>query len=1223
MKTFEKAGVKSPMDLGEDLPVSRSRSDLPLEAGVEQRRHGRVSAASDAAHPWSLLEDAPVGIHWVAADGNILWANRTELEMLGYASDEYIGRHIAEFHLDQDVITDILQKLERGETIKNYEARLRHKNGSARCVAIDSNVLWNDGKFLHTRCFTRDITDTKRLEEKARKQFAELESIYRTTPVGLALIDKDFRFARINKRLAEINGVPAELHVGRTLHDIVPDLAKQGEDLFRHVFRSGQPVLNVEVEGETPAQPGIRRTWNESWYPLKNESGATEAINVVVEEITDRKRADAALAESARIKDALYQLASRLHGATSLERMFDAALDAITGALRCERASILLFDERDVMRFVAWRGLSEKYRKAVEGHSPWKADEPSPAPIYLNDIDAAAIDDSLKSTVKAEGIGALAFIPLVAAGKLLGKFMMYFDAARQFSDEELDVSLTIARQLAFGIDHYHAAEALRESERHFRQMIDALPVAIYTTDAAGRLTHFNPAAVRFSGRVPELGTDQWCVSWKLYQPDGTPLPHDQCPMATSLKEGRPVRKAEAIAERPDGTRLWFQPYPTPLLDASGRIVGGINMLIDITERKQAEQSLAHLAAIVASSSDAILSKTLNSIVTSWNASAERMFGYTAEEMIGQSILKLIPPERQQEEEHILARLKAGEAIEHYETVRMTKEGRRIDVALTISPVKDRAGKTIGASKIVRDITERKRAEAMLRDHARQLALITDTAPVYIAHLDVECRFRFVNNAYAARFGMRPQDCVGRPLVAVLGKSAYESLRPHIEVVLRGEPVEFDVTIPYAAVGERFMHCSYAPEFDATGKVIGFVAAVADITERQRVEEALRTSEEKLKEADRRKDEFLAMLAHELRNPLAPITSAVQLLRQAPPENAVQQQARAIIERQTARLARLVDDLLEVSRITTGRIRLHIDRIPLSGIVERAIEAVRPLIDRHQHALSVSLPAGPIWLNADATRLEQVIVNLLNNAAKYTDQGGRIELLARCEDGEAVLHVKDTGIGIDAALLPRIFDSFTQAESSLDRSHGGLGIGLSVVQRLVSMHGGTVTAKSVVGEGSEFVVRLPLAPPPGSKVQVPMRSGSEPLRPLRILVVDDNVDAAQSMAMLLEVSGHLVRTAHDGVAAVKAVGEYRPHVVFLDIGLPELDGYEVAQRIRRNFPYGSIVLVALTGYGQAVDRERTCATGFDHHLVKPVDYDRVEQVLSDAARTGATVRSDHG
>jgi PAS domain S-box-containing protein len=527
----------------------------------------------------------------------------------------------------------------------------------------------------------------------------------------------------------------------------------------------------------------------------------------------------AGFGEDSRRIEALYRLTDRLYHAQSRQDTFDAALEAITTGLHCDRASILLLDDSHVMRFVAWRGLSDAYRRAVEGHSPWHPEERDPQPVCVNDVQHAALDPLLKRTVLEEGIQAATFVPLCADGRLIGKFMRYFDAPHVFAEEEIDLSLTIARQLAFAVHRARTEEALRQGERRFREMIDALPVAIYTTDAQGRLVHFNPAAARFSGRMPTLGTDEWCVSWKLYTPDGQPLPHDQCPMAVALKEGRAVRGADVIAERPDGERRWFTPYPTPMLDARGRVTGGINMLLDVTESR---------------------------------------------------------------------------------------------------------------------------------------------------------------------------------------------------------------------------------------------------------------------EADRRKDEFLAVLAHELRNPLAPITNAVHLLRRERDASPMQQEAVSIISRQAAQLTRLVNDLLEVSRITTGRIQLRRDWVLLADVLDSAVQSVRSLVEQHSHQLQVSMPAQPVWVDGDAARLEQVLVNLLNNAAKYTPSGGRIDLSLAVEGDEAVVGVRDTGIGIEPQLLPRVFDLFTQAEKSLHRSNGGLGVGLSLVRNLVQMHGGSVEARSEPGRGSEFIVRLPASHQPGHR-----------------------------------------------------------------------------------------------------------------------------------------------
>ncbi len=353
-----------------------------------------------------------------------------------------------------------------------------------------------------------------------------------------------------------------------------------------------------------------------------------------------------------------------------------------------------------------------------------------------------------------------------------------------------------------------------------------------------------------------------------------------------------------------------------------------------------------------------------------------------------------------------------------------------------------------------------------------------------------------------------------------------------------------------------------------------------------------------------------MLSHELRSPLAPISNAVNLLRlRKDKHDLLQQKACTIIERQFTQLTRLVDDLMEVSRITTGRIHLQQERVNFNSVVADAVETVRPLMNQHRHELKLSLPTPTIWLYADAFRLVQVVVNLLINAAKYTADGGTIILSVQQEADEAVLRVRDTGVGISPELLPHIFDLFTQAEQSLDRSQGGLGIGLALVHRLVEMHGGKVTAQSGLGEGSEFVIRLPVMVHPASEPTSTPNDTVEPSGPsLRILVVDDSVDTAESLAMLLQACGHDVRIAHDGPTAQEVVLDYRPDVVLLDIGLPGLDGYEVAKRVRHQPALSSVVLVAMTGYGQESDRQRSHEAGFDHHLSKPADFGKLQEIL---------------
>jgi PAS domain S-box-containing protein len=491
-----------------------------------------------------------------------------------------------------------------------------------------------------------------------------------------------------------------------------------------------------------------------------------------------------------------------------------------------------------------------------------------------------------------------------------------------------------------------------------------------------------------------------------------------------------------------------------------------------------------LAAIVESSEDAIISKTLDGVITSWNAAAQRLFGYTAEEAIGQPVLSLlIPEDRKNEESVILDRIHRGERIEHFETVRKTKDGRFLDISLTISPVRGSGGEIVGASKVARDITEQIRVKRELAD------------------------------------------------------------------------------------------------------------------------------------ADRRKTEFLALLAHELRNPLGPIRHAVKILRARTPRPDELEWATNIIDRQTEHMTRLVEDLLDVSRITRGTIELRKERVDIASILKAAVEASSALMGKLHHQLRVTPPAEPLFVEGDPTRLTQVVTNLLDNAAKYTDPGGRIWVSAQREGDEVVLRVKDTGIGIPPELLPAIFDMFTQAAMTLERSQGGLGVGLSLVDRLVRLHGGTVSAASAgSGQGSEFTIRLPFAET-SRKTAADFATAAESKNRAprcRVLVVDDNVDSVDSLAMLLRIMGHEVEIANDGQEALAVALRFRPGVAILDIGLPKMSGYDLAQRMRQEAWGKDIVLVALTGWGQEEHRQRSAESGFNHHLTKPVDLDALEEILAVAA-----------
>ncbi|HUR90698.1 MAG TPA: response regulator [Ramlibacter sp.] len=435
----------------------------------------------------------------------------------------------------------------------------------------------------------------------------------------------------------------------------------------------------------------------------------------------------------------------------------------------------------------------------------------------------------------------------------------------------------------------------------------------------------------------------------------------------------------------------------------------------------------------------------------------------------------------------------------------------------------------------------------------------------------------------------------------------------LQRALKGERVQqLELVLQLDGAPPRPVVASGQALYDESGQMLGAVVSLHDISASLEAK-LLRESRERLAESDRRKTEFLATLAHELRNPLAPISNGLHLLRRAG-DVLAHDKALDMIDRQLTHMVHLVDDLLDIARISSNKVDLRRERLDLAAVLAGAIETSMPLITGAGHTLDVHMPAEPLQIEGDATRLSQIVSNLLNNAAKYTPHGGRIELSASQEGGEAVVRVSDTGIGIAAPEMPKVFEMFTQVGRNFDRAQGGLGIGLALVKRLVELHSGTVEAMSAgTGRGSTFVVRLPLTQAASAPALPPAKPLEEPCgASFRVMVVDDNVDAAESLAALLEIEGHQARIAHDGEGALRVASEFVPHVVFLDIGMPGMNGYQVARELRSVPDMRDAVVVALTGWGGQEDRARSRNAGFDHHLTKPASLASVEALLAEIA-----------
>jgi PAS domain S-box-containing protein len=620
--------------------------------------------------------------------------------------------------------------------------------------------------------------------------------------------------------------------------------------------------------------------------------------------------------------------------------------------------------------------------------------------------------------------------------------------------------------------------ALRKERETLEVTLGSIGDCVIVTESTGRITFLNQPASRLTGWAPQeaMGQDLAQVFRIVNEASGKAVAD---PVQKVIETNGIVGLANhTVLVARDGRRIPIDDSAAPIRLPDGQLFGVVLIFRDITEQRRAEHARAWLASIIESSDDAIVSKTVDGLITSWNAGAERLFGYPAQEIVGKPITTIVPPELQDQERDLLSRLRRGERVEHFETARVRKDGSRVEISLTVSPIRDSAGAIVGVSKVARDIGERRRVEAALR------------------------------------------------------------------------------------------------------------------------------------EANRRKDEFLATLAHELRNPLAPIRNAAEIICRVESLPAVAQRACEIITRQMYQLTRLVDDLLEVSRIDAGRVRLQKEVVSLESVLSMAIESCQPALDVAGHRLETALPHEPVHVEGDSIRLAQVFANVLGNAIKYTPNGGHIQIRLTQQGEEAVVSIIDSGIGIPPAMLEQVFELFAQMDRSYERTGGGLGIGLALSRRLVEMHGGTIAARSAGADlGSEFIIRLPAA----TAAVLP----DEPLAPVpprgvrkKILIADDNNDAAMSLEILLKLEGHDVRVAGDGPMALELAEGFHPDVAVLDIGMPGLNGYEVARRMRQRPWASSTLMVALTGWGQEADRQKAKEAGFHRHLVKPVDPHTILALLSE-------------
>ena len=803
-------------------------------------------------------------------------------------------------------------------------------------------------------------------------------------------------------------------------------------------------------------------------------------------------------------------------------------------------------------------------------------------------------------------------------------------------------------------------------------LLDAIDDAVVTTDLNSIITSWNVAAERLYGFASEA-----VVGRSIHALLSEGQPGEEKRLLSAVQDGESLREFETVRQRANGVLIPVALTIAPLRAVGGAVVGTLRISRVLGGQRLADGASHRLAALVESSDDAIVSKDLNGIVTSWNVAAERMFGYTAVEMIGQSIRKIIPADRQNEEDRVLEAIRRGDKVDHFETVRKRKDGSAVPISLTVSPIHDASGRVAGASKIARDISDRKRAEqehARLLEVAQQSAATTEklneVGAVVASALDQRAIVQAVTDTATAlttaEIGAFFSDQIGehgqsRPLLSFSGRPP--DAIPYLPMprdaaalartfngaaVMRSPDITADPAYgklgkdkerapglsrvkSYLAVSVRarsgdvlgglFFGHSRADVFTADHErlAVGIASWAAVALENARLYAEAQS-------ANQLKDEFLATLSHELRTPLNAILGYARMIRSGMVAPEHQERAVATIERNAASLTQIVEDVLDVSRIVSGKLRLNIEDVQISDMINNSIEAIMPAADAKGIRLECAIGAEVDTVPGDVERLQQIVWNLLSNAVKFTDRSGRVEIRVGMSEDCVDIVVSDNGIGIRPEFLPHLFERFRQADSSTTRERGGLGLGLSIVRQLVEMHGGTIHATSEgANRGSTFQIRLPVAITPAVartatwSVTARTREAlpTPDLTGLRVLVVDDDRDALMMVRDILESVGVRAAIADSATAALNAIETESPDLLVADLGMPHMDGFELIGRIRasKKLAVRTVPAIALTAYARSEDRARALRAGFQLHVPKPIDPALLLRSVADVARAG--------
>lgn len=1032
-----------------------------------------------------------------------------------------------------------------------------------------------------------------------------LRAVIENWPGGATFVvapDLRYQFAG-GDIMAQLGMSPGDF-IGKSLVEALgPELARQYEPSYRHAFNGTPFTVEHQVRGRYFLTHGI---------PLRDAGNTVFAVMAVSHDITERIREEANAAFLIGITDDFAHLASL----KDIMQNVGAKISAYMNATSCFFADV--DEEQDQPRVShGWThtgslSLIGNHHQIDESLTPdVKRALHTGETIVVNDTQNDLRTDAVSHASKQ--IGSFVAVPFHRDGKWRHYLTVYDINARNWQPDEVELLREVSSRIFPHLERARSEANLRMQEERTRIAIEAANLATWEWNLTTNEVFWNEQHFRLFGMEPKpqpLTPDDFT---RHVHPDD--LARVTADLDRTIRDNV-IYDTEFRAVREDGAVRWMSGYGRVTDETNGQATRLSGVMFDIDDRKRVEEVLTNseerFRTLVQNLPDyAIFQLDPNAIITEWTEGAQRVKGYTADEVIGQSLALFYTPEGLATGE---MDAELGEAIEggraEREGIRIRKGGERFWVNEIVTAIRNSDGQLMGFTKISRDITDRKRAEAALRQSEEQLRIVMDSITEHaLITTDIRGLITGWNPGAQQLFGWMADEVMGQSTAVIFTPEDRRTGESEKEMITaREQGKAADERYHLRKDGSRFYVSGVmSPLNDAAGHLLGYVKVARDLTERQQMEQSLR-------EADRRKDEFLAMLAHELRNPLAPIRNVLQMLQLTGEDDKTIGPAVALMSRQVDHLVRLIDDLLDVSRISRGKIELRRERLDFTALVQQAAEATLPLYESHHRWLQVNLPPFPIYLQGDATRLTQVIANLLTNGVRYTNENGHVFLTLEMADEptgppEAILRVRDNGIGLSPDQTERIFELFVQVDNSLARSQGGLGVGLTLVRQLVNMHGGKVEANSAgLGQGSEFIVTLPILQEPSKRMNSNNEKPTTGLNGRKILVVDDNRDAADTLAMLLKLKKHRVHVCYRGREAVEAAVSLQPEVVLLDIGMPELDGYETCRLIRQQPGGNEMVLIALTGYGQEDDKRRSTEAGFNGHFVKPVDLKALTQML---------------